>query len=152
MLLRTLLAAAAVTILLGLNADAHPTHPDDAEEIIDLSFDGGSVRAYAEAIRRRAGSANIIVMPDAQTVQVPAMELKSVLEALIEPTRAETGCLHYELWRNRADATEFTFIEEWASDEALAAHGESDHIQKGRELMRDLLAEPLDLRRYDRIR
>lgn len=79
-------------------------------------------------------------------------ELKSVLEGLIEPTRAEAGCLHYELWQNRADSSEFTFIEEWASDEALASHGESDHIRQGRERLRDLLVEPMDLRRYDRIR
>lgn len=76
-------------------------------------------------------------------------ELESVLDELVEPTRAETGCLHYELWRNREDPTEFTFIEEWASDEALAAHGQTDHIRNGRARMRKLLAEPLDLRLFD---
>lgn len=76
-------------------------------------------------------------------------ELKSVLEGLIEPTRAEAGCLLYELWQNRADPTEFTFVEEWVSDEALTAHGETDHIQNGRTRMRELLAAPLDLRLYD---
>ncbi len=92
------------------------------------------------------------VVARAQAQPGKETELKSVLEGLIEPTRAEAGCLHYELWQNRAEPTQFTFIEEWVSDEALASHGESDHIQKGRELMQDLLVEPLDLRRYDRIR
>ncbi len=76
-------------------------------------------------------------------------ELKSVLIALVEPTLAEAGCLRYELWRSRDDPTEFTFIEEWVSDEALAAHGQTDHISSGRARMRELLAEPLDLRLYD---
>lgn len=92
------------------------------------------------------------VVAQAQARPGREAELKSVLEELIEPTRAEVGCLHYELWQNRADSAEFTFIEEWTSDEALAAHGASDHIKKGRERMKDLLAEPLNLRTYDRIR
>ena len=71
--------------------------------------------------------------------------LQEVLEGLIGPTRAEAGCLLYELWQDRADPASFTFVEEWTSDEALAAHGETDHIQSGRAAMSDLLAEPLDL-------
>jgi quinol monooxygenase YgiN len=44
-------------------------------------------------------------------------ELFEVLEKLVEPTRRENGCRRYELWRNRADAAELTFVEEWTSDE-----------------------------------
>lgn len=79
-------------------------------------------------------------------------DLRGVLEALIEPTRAEAGCLHYELWQNRALPADFTFVEEWSSQEALDEHGQSKHILKGRERMKDLLAEPGDIRLYDRVR
>jgi len=79
-------------------------------------------------------------------------DLRSVLEDLIEPTRGEVGCLHYELWQNQSDPAEFTFVEEWVSQEALAAHGETEHIRRGRERMGELLAEPMDLRLYERVR
>lgn len=79
-------------------------------------------------------------------------ELAGVLEKLIEPTRGEAGCRTYELWRNRADPSDFTFVEEWVSEEALASHGETEHIQNGRKAMRDLIAAPVDLRLYDRVR
>lgn len=76
-------------------------------------------------------------------------ELLAVLEGLIEPTRAEEGCRLYELWRNRGDAAEFTFVEEWSSDEALATHAKSEHITRARERYPELIVEEVDLRLYD---
>ena len=77
-----------------------------------------------------------------------AAELSSVLQRLIEPTRAEAGCRRYELWQNEADEHEFRFIEEWDSDEALAAHLQTPHITSGRERLPELLAGDLDLCKY----
>lgn len=76
-------------------------------------------------------------------------DLYKVLERLVEPTRAETGCRLYELWRSRSDPAEFTFVEEWASDEALAAHAQSAHIAEARSRYPDLIAGDVDLRLYD---
>ena len=76
-------------------------------------------------------------------------ELLEVLRELVEPTRAEAGCRLYELWRNRADPAELTFVEEWESDEALAAHAESAHIGVARVRYAELVARDVDLRLYD---
>ena len=76
-------------------------------------------------------------------------ELLEVLTELLEPTRAEPGCRLYELWRNREDAAELTFVEEWSSDEALAAHAKSEHIARARSRYPELIAEEVDLRLYD---
>ena len=76
-------------------------------------------------------------------------QLIEILTALIEPTRAEAGCRLYELWRNRADPTELTFVEEWDSDEALAAHAKSDHIKEAQARYPQLIAREVDLRLYD---
>ena len=54
--------------------------------------------------------------------------LRETLSDLIEPTRRESGCLRYELWHNRSDPTDFTFIEEWASEAALEAHSRTPHL------------------------
>ncbi len=75
-------------------------------------------------------------------------ELSSMLRGLIEPTNAEAGCRRYELWQNKADEHEFRFIEEWDSEDALAAHLETPHITSGLGRLPELLTGDLDLRKY----
>jgi quinol monooxygenase YgiN len=74
--------------------------------------------------------------------------LKAVLLDLIEPTRQEAGAIKYELLQNQADSTEFTFVEEWASDEALNVHLASPHFQVAAAKLDGLVAAPPDIRRY----
>jgi quinol monooxygenase YgiN len=78
-------------------------------------------------------------------------ETRAALEAFVEPTRAEAGCVYYELMQNNADPTDFTFVEEWESDETLDAHLESPHITSFKERAGDLLARDPDIRRYSLI-
>jgi hypothetical protein len=61
---------------------------------------------------------NAIVKVVARLVALPekAESLKAILSGLIDPTRAEKGCLRYELLQNQADPTDFTFVEEWATE------------------------------------
>ena len=77
-----------------------------------------------------------------------AGELRAVLEGLIAPTRAETGCIRYELQENVDNPAEFVFVEEWTDQAALDAHFETDHIKAAVKKAPTLLAEELDLRRY----
>lgn len=55
--------------------------------------------------------------------------LRKTLQALIEPTRREQGCLRYELWHNQSNPMDFTFVEEWTSEAALEAHLRTPHIE-----------------------
>lgn len=75
-------------------------------------------------------------------------ETRAALEAFVEPTRAESGCIVYELMQNNDDPTDFTFVEEWESDETLDAHLASPHITSFKERAGDLLACEPDIRRY----
>jgi quinol monooxygenase YgiN len=79
-------------------------------------------------------------------------ETREALEAFIDPTRAEAGCVYYGLMQNNDDPTDFTFVEEWESDETLDAHLESPHISAFKERAGDLLACDPDIRRYTLIR
>jgi len=81
-----------------------------------------------------------------------ADELRALLEGLVAPTHQETGCLSYELLEDLDDPTKFTFVEEWASKEALQAHFETEHIQNAIARFPDLLAGNLDLRTYRLVR
>lgn len=75
-------------------------------------------------------------------------DTRVALTSLLEPTRAEQGCLRYELTQNNADPTDFTFIEEWTTDAALDEHLESEHIRTLRSRADELFAAPPDVRRY----
>lgn len=55
--------------------------------------------------------------------------VKDILVALVEPTRKETGCLAYNLHQSKADKTQFMFYEQWASKEALDAHGKMPYMK-----------------------
>jgi quinol monooxygenase YgiN len=68
--------------------------------------------------------------------------LREVLESFVAPTRKEEGCIRYDLFCDLDDSTKFTFIEEWASREALEKHGQSAHIAAGRAKFPELLAQP----------
>jgi quinol monooxygenase YgiN len=71
-------------------------------------------------------------------------ELESALRELIEPTRREDGCIRYDLLRSfpGVSPVELVFVEEWASVEALDAHGRMPHLQGLRERVQPLLAAP----------
>jgi quinol monooxygenase YgiN len=73
---------------------------------------------------------------------------RDLLKTLILPTRIEQGCVTYELYQNEADPTDFTFIEEWTSDEDLAKHLQSDHLKSVAAEGTNLFAGPPDIRRY----
>ncbi|MGV8920848.1 MAG: putative quinol monooxygenase [Pseudomonas sp.] len=55
--------------------------------------------------------------------------LEKSLRALLLPTRAEAGCLSYELHQDREHSASFYMLERWTDDAALEAHGNSTHIQ-----------------------
>ncbi|MCE2754293.1 MAG: antibiotic biosynthesis monooxygenase [Pirellula sp.] len=69
-------------------------------------------------------------------------QLRRVLESFVGPTRQEDGCIRYDLFVDLDHPNRFTFIEEWASRDALEKHGQSAHIQEGRKHFPDLLGDP----------
>ncbi|HKP71122.1 MAG TPA: putative quinol monooxygenase [Pyrinomonadaceae bacterium] len=73
---------------------------------------------------------------------------RELLTSLILPTRIEEGCVTYELYQNEADPTNFTFIEEWTSNEDLDAHFATDHFKMAGARGAELFAVPPDIRRY----
>ncbi len=79
-------------------------------------------------------------------------EVKRLLEGLVAPTRQETGCIAYELLETLDDPAKFTFVEEWASEDAFQAHLATEHIQVAIGSFPDLLAADLDIRTYRLVR
>jgi quinol monooxygenase YgiN len=52
-------------------------------------------------------------------------QAKQALLSAVAPTRAEAGCLNYDLHQSTSDPTEFLFHENWAGEEAFKAHSAS---------------------------
>jgi quinol monooxygenase YgiN len=86
--------------------------------------------------------ARVVARPD--TVS----QVRNILLGLVTPTRAEEGCIVYELLQNREDPTDFTFVEEWASDEAFQRHHTTEHIRNAFPRLEALVAAPPDIRIY----
>jgi quinol monooxygenase YgiN len=75
-------------------------------------------------------------------------EVKTVLTALVAPSRREIGCYQYDLLRNPADPREFCFVERWDSEKALDEHAASAHLTAARSQVEGLVEGPPDVRRY----
>ena len=69
-------------------------------------------------------------------------EVREALLGLCGPTRAEKGCINYDLHQSPDDPTLFLFHENWASKSDLDAHSQSPHLQAWRKRATELLVEP----------
>jgi quinol monooxygenase YgiN len=75
-------------------------------------------------------------------------ETLQAFESLVAATRAEDGCITYDVMRNVEDPHDIAFVEEWASAEALDAHFATEHFQAIAARSGELLTAPPDIRRY----
>jgi len=56
-------------------------------------------------------------------------ELKSLLETMVKASRAEEGCLLYNIYQTNNDLKTFVVIETWESESALNGHKNSEHYK-----------------------
>lgn len=75
-------------------------------------------------------------------------ELKSLLLGLVGPTRAEKGCISYQLLQSKTDRSHFVFVEEWTSNAAIDEHMATSHVQDALSKVQSLLACVPDIDRY----
>ena len=89
--------------------------------------------------------ATLIARPD--TVDAT----REALASLVEPSQAEDGCEHYELFQSADDPARFQTVERWAGPEAVQAHLASAHVQAALAAAGDLLgAEPV-IQSFERV-
>ncbi len=78
-------------------------------------------------------------------------ELRRALLDVVGPTRAEPGCVLYDLHDDPADADHLVFYEIWESREAHAAHDDTAHIRDLVARLPELTAEPPRMLRLRRV-
>ena len=98
-------------------------------------------------------------MADQQVTVVVRLKAKTGKEAqvrqelfnLLVPTRAEQGCLNFDMHEDPNNPALFMFHENWTSEGRLKQHFDSPHIKRWITLAEILLAEPLDLTRWRKV-
>lgn len=73
------------------------------------------------------------------------------LTAMLAPTRAEAGCIQYDLHRSLDDKSLFYFYEIWADQKAFDEHVASPHFKNLLAKADDLFAGPLDIAQVEKL-
>lgn len=73
------------------------------------------------------------------------------ISALVAPTHAEAGCIHYDLHRSQDNPGRFFLYENWRSREALDQHLAMPYLQAFLGKADSLLAGPVDISFWDRV-
>ncbi|MDR7171578.1 quinol monooxygenase YgiN [Nocardia kruczakiae] len=73
--------------------------------------------------------------------------LRTALEAMIEPSLAEPGCLDYRPYADPNDPARMVVVERWHGPDALETHFATPHFRHIAEVLDRILAEPMTLYR-----
>jgi len=92
-------------------------------------------------------------MADTQISVLAMFKAKSGLEErvreellkLVAPTRAESGCINYDLHQCSDDKSKFMLYENWVSKKNLDVHLEMPHLNHFKSIADEILAEPLQI-------
>jgi len=78
-------------------------------------------------------------------------ELREELHRVIEPTRAEPGCVRIQLFETIREPAAFFIHSEWVDEAAFEAHAEMPHVRRFVGAVEELIAHPLEAVRTQRI-
>ena len=70
----------------------------------------------------------IVVVARAHTDAERRADLIGIGQRVASASRAEPGCIQYQVCQDSEDENAFVFVEEWESEEALQQHFRSPHI------------------------
>ena len=77
----------------------------------------------------------------------PGMEsrYKEELQGMLAPSRAETGCLNYDVFQSNDDPAIFFTYENWTGKDVLDAHMQTPHFKALGEASKELLTKPIEI-------
>lgn len=74
-------------------------------------------------------SKEIVVLARAKAKPGKEADLERALRDVAQPTRAQRGCLQFELYWSVQDPATITAIERWSSEEDHMRHMQGDHVK-----------------------
>ena len=72
-------------------------------------------------------------------------KVKEGLEGMVAPSRAESGCLNYDIFQSNDDPAIFFTYENWTGKDALDAHMETPYFKALDASSKETLAKPMDI-------
>ena len=75
-------------------------------------------------------------------------EVEAALKAIVPLTRAETGCIRYELFRADNDLSTFHLLETYQDDAVLSSHHQSPHFAALVVRLENKLAADIEIKRF----
>lgn len=77
-------------------------------------------------------------------------EFEQVAKDLMAKVKAnEPGCLTYQLYKTKGSTTEYIFMEQYASADALKAHGQTDYFKAAGPKLGAVLGGAPEIQYYD---
>jgi quinol monooxygenase YgiN len=77
-------------------------------------------------------------------------EFEKVAKDLMAKVKAnEPGCLTYQLYKTKGSADEYIFMEQYASADALAAHGQTEYFKAAGPKLGAVLAGRPEIQQYE---
>ena len=77
--------------------------------------------------------------------------VRQELMSLISPSRADDGCINYDLHQATDDKSIFLFYENWSNKNNLDKHSKTPHFKSFFEKAESMLAEPIDITLWEMI-
>ncbi|MHC4992108.1 MAG: putative quinol monooxygenase [Planctomycetota bacterium] len=77
-------------------------------------------------------------------------QVREILLGLLEPTRAEEGCINYDMYQDLDEPRCFVFHENWTSRAHLERHLAMPHLQAGLEQLQEVV-DGLEIRVLSRV-
>ncbi len=90
---------------------------------------------------------SLFVIAEARAAVGQEDRLRTALEGMVEPSLAEPGCISYQPFVAPDDPAHMVIVEEWTGGEALDEHFRTPHFEHVAEVLGEILAEPLVIRR-----
>ena len=101
--------------------------------------------------RGAAGRNAVIVVSHVDIGGGGKVDVPSMLTRLAEASRAEPGCLRFDVTQHTARANHFTVVEVWTDQQALDRHAAAAHTKQYRDDVQPISGSPLDERVYRRV-
>lgn len=88
---------------------------------------------------------NVVLIARLKVRKDAVEEGKQAALAIVEPSRAEEGCLNYDFHQVIEDESIFIWHETWANMAAIDDHGQSKHFRDFSAAVEGITEEPLQL-------
>lgn len=108
-------------------------------------YDERAYKAFDVGLEQPPGSARSVFVVTHVDV-VPPGDPTTMLRKLVAESRAEPGCLRFDVLQDAARANHFTLIEAWRDQQARDVHAAAAHTRQYRDALQPLIGSPLDER------